>query len=395
MAEWIGIGTSRERDSFRAAREAALLAKAATKQQDTDLVFIFSSIHYNPENIIKGVKQIMPEAKIIGCSGAAIIMPRAVEEYGLAILAIKSNNIKFGLGYCSNLNEKDARSSGQELAKMSLSNFKTTSRDIFIMFTDGLIKNSSDLILGVEDILGRSFPLIGAASSDDFKFLKTFQYYQNNVFSNAAVGILVGSSSGLGFGIKHGWKPLGKPRTVTDSEGRIIKKIDDLPAIDMYREYFENEVEELKKEKLSRLTVLYPIGIDIPGENEFILRNILETTDEGFLVCQGDVPTGSEINLMLGSKDFCIQAARDAAEEAKKELKNKPASLIIIFDSASRKKLLGRLAYAEIDAVREVFGKTVPVFGFYSYGEIAPLKALRSRGASYFHNETIAVLAIA
>ncbi|HOX54310.1 MAG TPA: FIST N-terminal domain-containing protein [Candidatus Omnitrophota bacterium] len=395
MAEWIGVGTSRERDSFRAAREASLLAKAATKQQEIDLVIIFSSIYYNPENIVKGVKQIMPEAKIIGCSGSGVIMPRAVEEYGLAILAIKTNNIKFGLGYCSNINEKDARSSGQELARMSMSNFKTTSRDIFIMFADGLIRKSSDLILGVEDILGRSFPLIGAASSDDFKFTKTYQYFQNNIFSNAAVGILIGSSPGLGFGIKHGWKPIGKPRVVTDSEGNIIKKINDKPAIDMYKEYFEDEVDELKKEKLSRLTVLYPIGIDMPGENEFILRNILETTEEGFFICQGDVPVGSEISLMLGSKDFCIQAAKEAAEEAKKELKDKPASLIIIFDSAARKKLLGRLAYNEIDAVREVFGKTTPVFGFYSYGEIAPLKAMYSRGASHFHNETIAVLAIA
>lgn len=394
MSQWIGVGVSREKDSFRAAREAAILAKAATKQQDIDLVLIFSSIHYNPENVIKGTRQIMPEAKIMGCSGSSIIMARTIEERGLTILAVKSSSLKLGLGCSSNLNEKNTRTAGQELAKMSLANFKTASRDIFIMFSDGLIKNSSELILGVEDVLGRSFPLVGAASSDDLRFSKTYQYYQNNVFTNSAVGILLGLNSGFGFGIKHGWKPIGKPRLVTDSEANIIKKINNEPAINMYKEYFDNDIMEFKKTKLSRLTVLYPIGINIPGEDEFILRNVLETTDDGSLICQGDVPTGAEINLMLGSKDFCIQAARDAAKEAKKGLKDKPASLIIIFDSAARLKLLGRFASNEIDAVKEVLGKNIPIVGFYSYGEIAPLKAMGFRGTSYFHNEAIVVLAI-
>jgi len=395
MVEWIGVGTSREKDSFRAAREAAVLAKAALKQENIDLAFIFSSIQYNPENIIKGARQIMPAAKIIGCSGSSIIMSGTAEEFGLAILAIKSDSLKFGLGYSSNISEKVVRAAGQELAKMSLSNLKSINRDIFIMFTDGLIKNSSELILGVEDVLGRSFPLIGAASSDNFKFSETYQYYQNNVFTNACVGILLGSSSGFGFGIKHGWKPIGKPREVTSSEANVIKKIDNEPAINMYRDYFGKEAQELQKTKLSRLAILYPMGLNIPGEDEFILRNVIEVTDEGFLVCQGEVPKGSEINLMLGSKDFCIQAARDAALEAKKGLKDKPASLIIIFDSAARKKLLGRSASSEINAVRDVFGRNVPVSGFYSYGEIAPLKAAGHRGTSYMHNETISVLAIA
>jgi hypothetical protein len=395
MSTWIGIGTSNEIDSLRAARQAAILAKAGTKQDKIDLAIVFCSVSYRPESVLAGIKQIMPEAKIVGCSSFGTITSDGIEKSGLAILAIKSKNIKFGLGCSSNINEKDSRSAGQELATTALSSLGSGKRDIFIMFSDGLIKNSSDLIQGVQDRLGKSFPLIGGAASDDFKFAKTYQYYQNNAFTNSAVGLLLGGMFNFGFGIKHGWKPLGKPHIVTDSEGTMIKKINDKPAINMYEDYFGSEAEALYQMKLSRIAILYPLGINVPGEDEFILRNVIEAGRDGCLVCQGDIPVGSEINLMIGSKDLCIQAAREAAWETKKALKDKPPSLIIVFDSISRNNLLGRTAFEEIRSVKEILGRNVPLIGFYSYGEIAPLKALDYQGTSYFHNETIAILAIA
>ena len=392
---FVGLGTSKEKDSFRAAREAALLARAAIKKDYIDLVIVFCSIDYKPENVVKGIKQIVPEAKIIGCSGTSIIMPTEIGKYSIAVLAIKSGDIKFGLSFASNLNEKDIRIAGQELAKMSMHNLPSAKRDIFLMLSDGLIKNPSELINGVQDILGRSFPLIGGAASDDLKFTRTCQYYQNKIFTNAAVGVLLGSINNFGLGIKHGWKPLGKPHKITFCKGNVINKINGKPAINMYIDYFGQEAQELYKIKLSRIAVLYPIGINIPGEDEFIIRNVLQAREDGSLVCQGDIPADSQINLMIGSKDFCIQAAKDAALEAKKELKNKPASLIIIFDSITRSKLLGRNSFEEIRSVREILGMSAPIIGFYTYGEAAPLKALNYRGKSYFHNATIAILAIA
>ncbi|MFH1655880.1 MAG: FIST N-terminal domain-containing protein [Candidatus Omnitrophota bacterium] len=395
MSTWIGIGTSKEKDSLRAAREAALLAKVGTKQDKIDLALIFCSVYHKPTSVLSGIQQIMPEAKIIGCSSFGVIVSEGIDKYGVAVLAIKSDNIKFSLGCSNNLNEKNARLAGQELATTALSGLPSGQRDIFMMFSDGLINNSSELTRGVQDILGKSFPLIGAAASDDFKFAKTYQYCQNNVFTNSATGVLLGGVFNFGFGVKHGWKPLGKPHVVTDAEGTLIKKIDHKPAIAMYEAYFGAEAQSLYKMKLSRIAVLYPLGINTPGEDEFILRNVIEADKDGALSCQGDVPVGAEINLMIGSKDSCIEAAKEAALEAKKALKEKPASLIIVFDSISRNKLLGRTAFEEIRSVKEILGRNSPLIGLYCYGEIAPLKALDYRGRSYFHNETIAILAIA
>ena len=44
--------------------------------------------------------------------------------------------------------------------------------------------------------------------------------------------------------------------------------------------------------------------------------------------------------------------------------------------------------------IRQVLGQSVPLAGFYDYGEQAPLTATGFRGLSYFHNETLVVCAV-
>lgn len=390
----IGIGFSKERDSLSAAKAASLLAKFQAKQEKIDLAIVFSSLHYNLEEILKGIKETLPQTKIIGCSCAGIILSSGIESQGIGVLAIKSDKINFGLGLVEDIRPKEERLKGRALAKSSLGSFGAHKKGVFMMLSDGLIGNSSELIRGVQDVLGKSFPFIGAASSDDFNFKKTFQFFQTRVLTNSAVGMLWGGEISFGLGSKHGWKPLGKPRIATLTEANIIREIDNLPAVKIYEEYFGKDIEELHKIKLATMTILYPLGIYVAGEQEYLLRNAIDVTPEGWLVCQGDVPQGSEIRLMMGNKEACLMAAKEAAKEVLNNMPAKTPKLAIIFDSISRQKILGRLANKEIEIVKTTLGGKTLIIGFYTYGEDAPLKALNYFGETYFHNETIAILGI-
>ena len=79
----------------------------------------------------------------------------------------------------------------------------------------------------------------------------------------------------------------------------------------------------------------------------------------------------------------------------KEELKRGTVKAIIIFDSIARKRILGRTAGREIEIIRRCLSETAPTIGFYSYGQQAPLGAMRYIGKSYFHNEAVVVLCIA
>ncbi len=390
----IGIGFSKTGDSFSAAKEAALLAKIQLKQEKASLALIFFSIHYSGEEILRGAKEVLPETKIIGCSTAGIILSSGLENQGVALLLIFSEELNLGLGLAEDIVAKGERLKGQALAKSALESLGAHKKSVFMMLSDGLIANGSELARGVQDVLGNSFPFIGGASSDDFNFKQTFQLFQNRVLTNSAVGILFGGEINFGLGTKHGWSPLGKPRVATLAEGNILREIDGAPAIKIYEEYFGKDIEELYKIKLATMAILYPLGVYVAGEKEYLLRNAIDVTRDGALICHGEIPQGAEIRLMMGNKDACLAASKEAAQEVIGNMKGKIPKVAIVFNSISRQKILGKLANKEIEIVKSALGGKTPVIGFYTYGEDAPLKALHYFGQTYFHNETIAILGI-
>jgi hypothetical protein len=247
--------------------------------------------------------------------------------------------------------------------------------------------------------LGRSFPFLGASASNTLHSVKSSLYFNQGVLSDSCAGILWGGKLTFGFGIKHGWKPLGKPHIVSSTEGNIVKEIDGQPAVRLYEEYLACNLAKLKKE-LQHLSLSYPIGVFIAQGEEYLLRNILSIEEDGSLVCQGNVLQGSTIRLMISTKETRLEATRLAVEEAQKNLtssimkfgKEKTSRLAIAFSSFSRYNLLRRDAKKELEIIKENLDVNTPIIGLYTHGELAPLKTSSYRGQIYFHNQAVNVL---
>lgn len=160
----------------------------------------------------------------------------------------------------------------------------------------------------------------------------------------------------------------------------------------MYQEYLACDSTELQKE-LKRISTFYPLGIFLCGEKEYMLRNIIAIEQSGALILQGDIPENTQIRLMIGTKESCLNATEEAVSEVKNKLLGKPAEFILMFNSASRHKLLGRESYREIEIIKNSLGENTPFLGLYTYGEMAPLASLNYLGTTYFHNQTVTLLA--
>ena len=175
-----------------------------------------------------------------------------------------------------------------------------------------------------------------------------------------------------------------------------IKTIENKPAIKLFEDYFGDNINDLKEMKLSKVGLLYPLGFYINKEDGYILRNVLSVEEDGSLVFQGNIPQDSQAHLMIGTKDSLILAANTAARQVRDQItkKGKQIKLALISDAFSRYKLLGRSSDAEIEVIKEGLGPDVPIIGFYSFGECAPLSALNYVGKSYILNESINILGI-
>ncbi|MFH1692586.1 MAG: FIST N-terminal domain-containing protein [Candidatus Omnitrophota bacterium] len=392
MSTFIGLGVSEKNDPFQAGCEAAKMAAYQLHHKEVTFGILFSSIHLADKKLLEGVQYTIGNIKLIGCTGAAVIHANKISKYGVCLMLVSSAKIKCGCAASSSIQSRSARLAAEEFAHKALKDLGTSHRDLALIFSDGLVEHGSDLLHGIKDVLGLSFPVFGGSSADNLRFYKTFQYYNNELFSNNVVGAIFAGQNSFGIGVRHGWKPLGKPHLITEVKGNVIKKIGNKPAVCIYEDYFGKTRADIEK-NLIRMSIYYPLGLYVPGETEYLLRNALRIDAEGGLICQGDASEGNEVRLMMGTKEWAIEAAIQAAQEAKSSLTGKTIKGAIIFESISRNKLLGRLTERELCRIKEILGE-VPIIGICTYGEQAPLKSLTHYGETYFHNETVAILAI-
>lgn len=390
-----GVGISEGDDDYSVGANACQEAVTQLGKTSPDMLFVFSSVKYDQKKILEGVRSVNKEALIAGCSTSGEITTQGpANNKSAAVMAIASKQIKFFGGVGENI-KKNARKAGQAAAKNVTKKIKKEKLKGFIMFPDVLVGNGAEIVRGVLDELGEHFPAVGGAPGDDFLFQKTYQYLNDKVYSGAVVGVGLSGEFSQGFGVKHGWAPIGLPKKVTKSKGSILYELDGKPAIQIYEEYFGKEkAGAIRKEPLARLAITYPLGMSVPGSDELLIRDPITVDKNGAITCAAEIPQGSEIRLMIGSKDQAIKVAKDAAQNAKDQLNGKEPRAIIIFNCIARDKLFGDRAGEEITAIQEVLGKEVPLIGFYTYGEQAPLggqvREIKKCNTS-FHNETVVI----
>ena len=392
----VGIGFSTENDHIKAAKEAVSRAITGINREKADLALLFSTVEFNHPLVLKTIDEALDGIPLLGLNTPAIISNQGASKNGLIIVLFSfPEEIYFNTTCIEEISSKTALAAGEKLGEELLYGCKGIKRNLSIIFSDGNILNGQDISFGLQERVGKSFPLIGASTySQNTKTEKTSLYFGSSTLNDAACGILFGGRFNFGLGIKHGWKPLGKPRKVTLSKGNTINEIEGKAAANLYQEYFAKDTSGLKKD-IRRISTFYPLGINIAGEKEYLLRSLSSIQYDDSLVFNGDIPQDSSVKLMVSSKESCLESTREAAELAKKALENQKVKLILVFNSWARSILLGRQENQEIEIIKDVFGKDAPIAGAYTFAEQAPLSTESYLGRSYFQNNSIAILAIA
>lgn len=399
----VGVGSSNNEDSFKAGREAAELAIDGIKGEPTFSI-MFSSVRFDLRKLLDGVRSVI-KGNLMGCSDAGEITNDGVATGSVAVMCIKSDKINVGLGVGKDIS-KNARKAGQDSAasaieeigeemraasqifvKTKSGNFANITPFSMITLVDAMAGGGADVVRGITDVVGLHFPVVGGSPGDDLQMKKTYEFCNDKIYSDAVVSAVLRSDLVTGFGVRHGWHPVGRSMTVTRSKGGQVYEIDERPAIKVYEEFFGKKIEG---EALAREFTINSLGIPA-WEGEYRLRWPILKKDDGSIICAGEIPQDSVVRIMAGDEDSAIEAAKAAAREAMMRAgEPEDIAACIVFDCISRKQLLGKDAIKEIEAIQSVVGKETPLIGFYTYGEQAP-----TLGASAgFHNQTVVIYII-
>ncbi|HEY4511611.1 MAG TPA: FIST N-terminal domain-containing protein [Candidatus Paceibacterota bacterium] len=393
MSLQTGVGVSLGEDAYTVGANACQDALDRLGSTDANLFIVFASSKYDQEKMLAGARSVAKRALLVGCSTAGeITTDGPMKKNSVAVMAIKSDSIKFYAGVGEDI-AKGPRAAGKVAADAVKSQAGGT-LNAFIMLPDVLVGNGADIVRGVLDSLGEHFPVVGGAAGDDFAFVKTYQYVNDKVYSGAVVGLGLVGNFKIGIGVKHGWIPIGVPKKVTKSQGSVLHELDGKPAIAIYDDYFGDAAKELRTETLAKLAITYPLGMKTAGSDEMLIRDPITVDEKGSITCAAEIPEGSEIQLMIGSREEAVKVAKEAAQKAVEQLDGAQPKGVIIFNCIARNKLFGERSGEEISAIQEAVGKNTPLIGFYTYGEQAPLGGeVRNinKCNPAFHNETVVI----
>ena len=335
------------------------------------VVFIFGSAKYlsQPE-IIADLTRHYPASLIMGCSTSGEILSNEVKDDSLTVAVAKFERTEVQLANVEVLPGSDSVSAGKELAA-SLDRHDLRA---VLVLSDGLSVNGSKLVDGMNSVFPKSVVVTGGLAGDGVLFKQTWVLHQGKPTSHrvSALG-LYGNHIHIGHGSRGGWENFGPERTVTHSEGNILYKLDNKPALGIYKEYLGDRAKGLPATAL-----LFPLSMrDQRSDDKRLVRTILAVDEEKqSMTFAGDIKQGSLVQLMRANFDRLVEGASSAAGMTLTGMKantkpNEPV-LSIAISCVGRRLVLGERTEDELEATLEVLPKQTQQIGFYSYGEISP-----------------------
>jgi hypothetical protein len=333
------------------------------------------------KNMYLQLRKTFPVANIALCSTAGEIFNYEVLDDSLSIMAIEFNNTSI---HSASVNISSYDSSYDAGADLISKIDQIDLKYIFIL-SDGGKVNGSELVRGIESVVQHKIPVTGGLAGDGIRFLSTLVGLNEQPESGNIVAIgFYGNSIKISHGSMGGWEMFGPEKTITRSVSNELFEINNVNALDLYKQYLGKYAEELPGSAL-----LFPLSIKLPGVNDPIVRTILSVNNESkSMIFAGDLPEGAKVRFMKANFDKLIDAASDAAQKSLVQFKAEPPKLSILISCVGRKLILGDRVDEEVEAVKNVFGETTVISGFYSYGEISPLNI---NTKCELHNQTMTI----
>jgi len=395
----VGIGYDNQKNSISLGKKVAENAIKNGDIEKPSLLMAFCSGQVCHEEFFKGLQIVVGnQVPIIGGSAIGIITNESLsyEGYPAGAAIIEAKALKHREAAASDL-DKNEKHAGNKLAK-KLSHEQEDK--LLIIFYDSVktpakdksppvLNASPPLIEGIEQALQSNVPIVGAGLVGDYELGPTKQFCGSYVDSQSVVGVMLTGDFKPYFRIMHGCTPLsGLYHKITKMDKSIIYELDGKPIVEMIDELYGNK-DWRHQRPVNLLTIGKNHGkrYERPIEENYVNRLITGClpNGEGIGIFEPDFETGTEIQFMLRDTEKMIGSAKKNSTELMDQIKadGKKALFGFYIDCAGRTSGYSNTKTEEALEIQSVFNRhNLPLFGFYSGVEVAPLLQ-KSRGLDW------------
>lgn len=383
----VAVAQSLEIDSADALGEILEQCNTKLGNDKPQAGILFSGIDHDFTTVLNGITETYPGIELIGCTtDGELSSVYGYTDDSLTLVLFCSDALRFKAGVADRITE-DTAATVKEAVDSAKSALGEDPR-LCITTPSGLTASGDYIVEGLRLSLGENFPIFGGTAGDQWYFKQTYQFRYNRVFTDAAPFLLISGPLLYSFGVDTGWIPIGKKAKVTKSKDQVVYEIGGEKALHFYKHHLGEDVGLDDSGPASE----YPLAVYAEDDDEsFYLRaSIILDRETGSLTFVANVPEDSTIQITHSTRDTIVEAARNSIQSSVTEYPGSKPVAALCFSCASRKRVLGTRIEEEYTAFKRDF-PDLPVVGFYTYGEIGPLKKDKP---AIFHNSTFFNLVI-
>jgi hypothetical protein len=326
------------------------------------LVVFFCSIEYELKEISDEMNRLFAGVQVVGCTTAGEIGPAGYRDHSLTGASFPAGDFKAVSRGIDDLRQFHSDIGDALVADLrgrleSLAPNANAENSFALLLIDGLSIREELVAYSLQRALGK-LPLAGGSAGDGLKFSRTHVFFDGGFHSNSAVLTIVTTQLPFKLFKTEHFVSLDKRMVVTDADTdrRIVKELNGLPAAQEYARVLGLDVNSLDPTRFAAS----PVVVVIDGTN--YVRSIQSINPDGSLTFFCAIEDGLVLRSAKGGD--LLKNLEETFGQIRAEIG--PPQFVLGCDCILRK--LEMSPGPEKDRVAEVFKQNNTV-GFNTYGE--------------------------
>lgn len=365
------VGYSTLESAFEAGKETAEKAKHGLKGSKVGM--LFTSVDYNQNEVMKGVKSVVGDTPIVGCtSSGAIIVPDGVitSDHGFAgMLLLDDENMVVGAAG-SPLKNGDARETGRMVAMEALDRAGLDYAPSYYYMVASP-KEEEYYVKGIQDVIG-DVPFFGGSAADNALSGDWSIFCDGTSFSDGVAVIFFYTDKPIETvytGAYHESKNVG---IITKIDGdRKLVEIDGVPALKKYAEWTNKNPDELMGMDLLVASITAPLGVKDTIGDLIAIRHPMGGNKDYSINIGNKLAVNTAIIQMECTVDELINSTGSTLKDVNNKL-DTPAAYFLVHCGGRKMGIGDRIEEVHKELVKTSKGVpfiTIFTFGEYGYNE--------------------------
>jgi hypothetical protein len=380
------IGTSQLVDSAQAVRQASrMILEQLDSGATASWALAFCGGRHDREVILHTLHSDLGDIEIVGGAAVGTITHTALEYsgYECAVAAFPGRIPEPTIVTVEGLQAGELEA-GQQLGQKLRD--AAHEGDTVLLFYDSVragpppvLYVGSRLVDGLyQGLDGKQLALIGAGMIGDLQLMDSYVFDGRRANKHTAVAVVLPSVVHSHTTIMHGCLPVSAFMEITRIEGAVLYELDGRPALDVLSEMVGHRADRPAADNLSLAITIGEKHGDpyVPyDESAYVNRLILSSNpaDGSVTLFEADFKVGTRVQIMSRDNQLMLESVQKRTRQLLASLGQEEPIFALYIDCAGRTSAFSGAEREEASIVQAELGPELPLLGFYSGVEIAPL----------------------